>query len=157
MKNKFTMRGEYLIEIIQDGKIIARHKIKNTLTTISQTSRDQMLMGTYTATSDALQIKYFAFGTGSTPATPADTQLQTEIYRKQVTQLTNPSTGTVKSVVSLGTQEVNTIIREIGVFCGPDATSTTNTGTLLSRVNVSITKNSNIALNIIRTDSAAIN
>lgn len=151
------MRGEYLIEIIQDGEIIARHKIKNTLTTISQTSRDQMLMGTYTATSDALQIKYFAFGTGSTPATPADTQLQTEIYRKQVTQLTNPSTGTVKSVVSLGTQEVNTIIREIGVFCGPHATSSANTGTLLSRVNVSITKNSNIALNIIRTDSAAIN
>ena len=79
-----------------------------------------------------------------------------EQYRKQLTTLDNPTTGTVQSVVSLGTGEANFTITEIGVFCGPDATGTANSGTLLSRVNLTIYKNDSLVVDIVRTDSCVI-
>lgn len=85
-----------------------------------------------------------------------DTSLQNEVYRKQITQISNPNPGIVQTVVSLGSQECNYNIREIGVFSGPDAVGTTDSGTLLSRVLVNIDKNTNIVLNVVRTDTCTI-
>lgn len=158
-ENAIDLRGEYCIEArdADTGALLWRKRLKNQLTTINQTIRAQMLMGTYSGTLDALQIKYFAFGSGTTPATPNDTQLENEQLRKQVTQISNPTNGTVSSVLSLGSTEANNFaIREIGVFCGAGATATANSGTLLSRIVTQIDKNSNIVLNVVRSDICTI-
>lgn len=158
IKEEMKLIGSYdiIVRRADTGEIVDRQHIKNQLTVLNQTLRDSQLMGTYSAAADALKIKYFAFGTGTTPAATSDTQLVSEQYRKQLTTLDNPTPGTVQSVVSLGTGEANFTITEIGVFCGPDATGTANSGTLLSRVNLTIYKNDSLVVDIVRTDSCVI-
>ena len=158
MNEKMKMKGHYIIEArdAETGKLLKAWRFDNTLTTINQTIRTQMLMGTYSGAVDALQIQYFAFGTGTTPASPSNTQLVSEQFRKQITQITNPSTGVVQSTCSLTATDANFTITEIGIFCGPSASSSPNTGTLLSRVNTNINKNSNIVLNVVRVDTCTI-
>ena len=159
MKDELSLRGEYLIEVreAKTGRLIKQVPIKNTLTLINQQIRTAMLLGAASGyTMNDLVIKYFAFGTDSTPATSSDTQLGAETLRKQVTNITQTSPSTVRSIVSLGTQEGNFYIKEIGVFVGPNATGEANTGTLLSRVVVDIDKNSNLVVNVIRSDICTI-
>lgn len=158
MQSKLKMSGFYVIEArdARTGKLLQTWQLKNMLTSINQLTRTQMLLGTYTGPLDALAIKYFAFGTGTTPASYSDTQLENEQFRKQVTQISANSNSSVQSLVSLGTTEANFNITEIGVFCGPNASAVADSGTLLSRVIVNIEKNTNIVLNIVRTDITSI-
>ena len=158
MKDTVDMRGCYTIKALdaKTGDVLRVWSLKNQLTSINQTTRTQMLLGTYNGALDALQIKYFAFGTDGTAATVEDTSLKAEVYRKQITQITQPNASTIQSVVSLGSMECNYDIKEIGVFAGPDATSTPGSGTLMSRVVVNIEKNTNIVLNIVRSDICTI-
>ena len=159
MKEVFCFKGKYVIELIDavTMKKIKTIKFDNMLTSINSTIRQQMLMGTYTGNSNGLQIQYFAFGTGTTPVTINDTKLSNEVYRKQVTQISSPANGTVQSIVSLGAQEANFTITEIGVFCGPNASSSANTGTMISRALTTIEKNSNLIVNVVRLDICTIN
>ena len=156
MKEHVSYKGKYHIEILQNDEVIKAFDVENQLTTINQQIRGQMLTGQYTGGLTALQIKYFAFGTGTTPAAATDTQLENEQFRKQITQLSQPEINQVTSLVSLGYNDANFTITEIGVFCGDDATSAANSGTLLSRVNVSIEKNSSLVINVTRTDLCTI-
>ena len=160
MKNGDDMHleGRYEIELrdAASGRLIKRLRLKNQLTTINQAVRAQMLMGTFTGDTDALQIAYIAVGTGTAAASASDTALGNETFRKAITQQTLASAGVVRTIVSLGQSEANGTIKEIGVFCGANANGNANTGTLLSRINVNITKNSNMVLNIIRTDICTI-
>jgi hypothetical protein len=159
IREKANMKGSYLIKAINadTGEPMKIWRFDNQLTTINQDIRSQMLAGNYTAGNNALEIRYFAFGTGNTPPTASDTRLESEIYRKQVTQLTQSGAGVVTSVVSLGSLECNYHIQEIGVFCGPSATADENTGTMISRVLFDLDKNTNIVLNIVRTDTCTLN
>lgn len=158
MNDAIGYHGRYAITArdASTGALLRVWHLDNQLTAISQEVRAQMLLGTYTGAPDALAIKYIAFGTNATPATPQDTRLGVEVLRKQVTQLTRLDTATVQSIVSLAASEGNMNIREVGVFCGPNATGSANTGTLLSRVVVDITKNSNMVLNVVRSDICTI-
>ena len=160
MNENIKLKGRYRVEArdAKTGKLIKAWAFDNQLTAINQNLRVAMLTGASTPayTEGMFHIKYFAFGTGTTPASVNDTQLESEQFRKQITQITQPSTGVVQSVVSLTTGEANFNIREIGVFCGADATNTANSGLLLSRVNVDIEKNTNIVLNIVRQDICTI-
>lgn len=154
-----SMHGSFRIEWrdARNGRLLDEKTVNNLLMPINRDIRTQMLMGTYAGGTEAIHIKYFAFGTGSTAATPQDTQLESEQLRKQITQISNPEPGKVISVVSLGAGEANDFdIREIGVFCGANASSTANSGTMISRVVAQIDKNSNIIVNIIRTDTCII-
>ena len=157
MTDNLSMRGSYRI-IARDastGRLLWAKRVNNMLTACSRTARVQMLMGTYDGDGSEFEIKYFAFGTGSATPTQTDTQLDVEVYRKQVTQISADG-GTVTSVVSLGAAEGNYAIREIGVFCGPAATASANSGVMLSRALVNIEKNTNIVINIMRRDVCSI-
>lgn len=160
MSDSIKLKGRYLIEArdAATNKLLRAWRVENQLTNINQNLRAAMLTGTagslYSA--DMFEIKYFAFGDGTNAAAPSDTKLQNELFRKQVTQLQTTSASTVQSIVSLTIGEANFGIKEIGVFCGPEANAAANTGLLLSRVNVNIDKNSNIVLNIVRSDVCTI-
>ena len=158
MQEPFKMSGEFLIQAVdaKSGAVLWEQTVKNQLTEINRTIRNQMLQGTYTGATDALQIKYFAFGTGTATPAVTDTQLGNEQFRKQLTAIAEPNNSTVQSTCSLTSAEANFVIKEIGVFCGPSATSAANSGTLMSRVAVNIDKNSNMILNVVRSDICTI-
>ena len=155
MRDMYEIRGAYRLELVdkESGRVIWKKSVKNQLTAPNVTDRLDNLMGVLSRPN--LDIAYFAFGDGTTTATVNDTQLVNELFRKQVTAKTRGN-NYVQSVVSLGGNEANFTIREIGVFCGPAATEAANTGTLLSRVNVNIEKNENLVLNITRMDTVQI-
>lgn len=159
MDDKSNMVGYYTIEArdAKTGDLIKQWKIKNLLTKINQTVRTQMLLGTYAGTVKDFEIKYLAIGTGSTTPAITDTKLANEVFRKQITQITNPSDGVVQTIVSIGSSEANYYIQEIGIFAGTSATAATNSGNLISRILFPFDKNSNIVLNIVRNDICTIN
>ena len=159
MKEAMKIKGHFRIEAIdaESGTILRTWDIDNLLTQQNQYVRTQMLLGTYAGTVNDFAIKYFAFGTGTGTPAVTDTQLFNEVYRKQVTQLSNPSDGVVQSVCSLGSLEANYDLTEIGVFCGNSASSLPGTGLLLSHIMWNFSKNTNIVLNIVRSDICTIN
>jgi len=158
-KENAGFRGEYEIEII-DTKTGEREKLhlKNTLTNINKDIHLAMLLGITSGYQfDDLDIKYFAFGDGSTTATATQTKLINERFRKQITTKERPSgQNYVESVVSLGSPDANFTIREIGVFAGSAATGTKDSGNMISRIVVNIEKFENKIINIIRRDFITI-
>lgn len=92
---------------------------------------------------DDLNISHLAIGTGTTTPAKTDTTLETEYFRKAVSSKSyTDDVFTAKML--MGTTEGNTTMTEIGVFA--DATDTVDTGTLLSRIAVNITKTDSISL-----------
>lgn len=157
IKDKMSMRGFFRIQAIdvKTRKIVREWQIENQLTAINRTVRTAMLTGKFTGAANVLQLRYFAFGTGTTEPNENQTQLVDEQFRKPLTQLYE-SNGNVISVVSLQANEANFRIREIGVFCGGSASAAADSGTMLSRIICDIDKNQNIVLNIVRTDTTAL-
>lgn len=99
-----------------------------------------------------VQIKYLALGTSEDPITDSDTQLGTEIFRTLVSnqELTGIGELTTDFVV-LDAEAVGNI-REMGIFGGSTATSTANSGTLISRILWSRDKTNSEEINIKRID-----
>lgn len=159
MKEALHFKGHFQIEALDahNGKVLKIWQMDNLLTEISQKVRTQMLLGTYKGTVNDLAIKFFAFGTGTGTPSVSDTKMFDEVYRKQVTQISNPSSGVVQSVCSLGSLEANYDLTEIGIFCGPEASSLPDSGIMLSHIMWKFDKNTNIVLNIVRTDTCTIN
>lgn len=80
------------------------------------------------------KITYVALGSGSSTPTPANTQLDNEIFRKAVTSYTNGATGEILISMYLGpTDAVNVDIEEVGFFAGNSATNALNSGVLVAR------------------------
>ncbi len=158
MIDKINHKGLYIIEERDavTNKLVKSHHLNNMLMAINQMVRSGMLKGDYAGTITDLEIKYFAFGTGTDPVLVTNTQLQTEAYRKAYTKKTLIDASTVQTVCSIDALEANFTIREIGIFCGPAAGAGADSGIMLSRVAVNITKNSNIVLNITRNDVCTI-
>lgn len=159
MKEENHLHGEFILRArdAKTGAVLSEQRIENQLTAVNQQYRAAMLTGQTTGmTMGDLVIKYFAFGTDATPATAADKQLGAEQYRKQVTQLAKSNASTVTSVCALLAGEANFVIREIGVFCGINASGEANSGIMLARVVVNFEKNSNIVLDVYRQDVCAL-
>lgn len=100
-----------------------------------------------------LQIKYLAVGTSNTSVTNTQTQLGAEIFRTiPVTSPTLTATGEITTEFILLESEAIGNIEEIGIFCGASATSTTNSGTMLSRILWKKTKTNSEEITIKRID-----
>lgn len=159
IKSNIHMKGAFSIEIrnAKTGVLLKTLEMENLLTSFSQNIRCNMLSGKYTGGNDGATIRYFAFGTGNGTPAVTDTKLFREVFRKPVSQITCNEKGVVRSVCSLGALEGNYRITEIGVFCGSTATSKADSGSLLSHIMVDIKKDTNVILNIVRTDTCTIN
>lgn len=147
MKERLGLKGHWTIVIRQDGRVIRTVEIDNQLTNLYQHSVLDQLKGNEFA---SLEIKYFAVGVGTTLATAEDTQLEDEQFRSVPTSKTIMD-GYLQTIWVLTTEQANFRIREIGVFAG-DATSTVDSGTLLSRISVDIEKTENLEITFIRRD-----
>lgn len=79
------------------------------------------------------KITYVSLGTGTTPPTIGDTQLQAEVFRKAVSSYSVLGTGEILIGLYLGpTDAVGVDIEEVGFWAG-SATSALNSGTLVAR------------------------
>ena len=151
MRENIGFKGHWTIEIRQDGKVIKTLDFDNILTNLYKQDVLNQLKGDAFA---SLQIKYLAIGTGTNPASVSDTQLQTEVFRMIPTSSSKTS-DYVQTIWVIPTNVGNFTYKEIGVFAG-SATATANSGTLLSRVNVNIEKNSSMEITFIRKDYVTI-
>ncbi|MFK7695922.1 hypothetical protein [Paenibacillus sp. HJGM_3] len=108
---------------------------------------------------DALQvftdceIKYMAWGSGTTAPAATQTQLVSEAGRKAVTRQTAGGTGVGVTTVYLAPFDANVQIQELGWFAGATATSAANSGVMIARVLFSRLKNNLESIQVDRTDT----
>jgi hypothetical protein len=122
----------------------------NIITNVSKNLWRDGLSGAVTDT----EIKQVALGNNVTAPGAADVVLGNELFRKAVTQQTNPGTGQVKTIAYIAPAEATTFtIQEIGWFAGASATGTANSGVLVSRVLYNRAKTNLESLQIERTDT----
>jgi hypothetical protein len=93
----------------------------------------------------SLLISHMALGSGTNAPANADTTLQTETYRNAIASLTN-SSNIAYATGFFSTTETSGTYREVGLFIAGSGTA--NTGTLLSRSAINITKSATETLTI---------
>jgi len=101
-----------------------------------------------TVINDELNITHLGMGDTITPATRADTTLANETLRQAITSKSSTD-DYFNVVIFLETSQGNVtggFIKELGIFC--NATSTLDSGTMISRAVVNIKKNVNIKLTL---------
>lgn len=140
-----SLKGSY-VATIRDavtGEIKRKYYYENIVPTVGRT----MIANNLTSASPTNVMKITHVALGSSTSTPAnsDTQLGTETYRNAVASLTNASnigyaTGFYSASETSGTY------REIGLFS--NGTGSANSGILLSRVSVNITKTTSETLTL---------
>ena len=91
-------------------------------------------------------ITYGAVGTGTDVPVNGDTQLQTELARKQVSSR-NFSANVITVRTFFTASEAVGALKEFGLF-GEDATGAADSGTLFQRVNIDKTKTASKTLTI---------
>jgi hypothetical protein len=99
------------------------------------------------------EIKYLAWGSGNTAASSTDTVLETESGRKLITSQTSSNIGVCFSICYIAPTEGIGNIEELGWFSGVNASATTDSGTLISRVLYSHTKTALESITITRKDT----
>jgi hypothetical protein len=138
LANTVTMKGVYtftLENILTKAKRVFVYE--NLVPTVGRTMIADNLTNA-TPDNDML-ANYIALGTGTNAPANGDTTLQTEVYRNNTASRTNASNIAYISGFIDATETTGTY-REAGIFC--DGTSSANTGILLSRVAINITKSS---------------
>ena len=129
MKEELTLNGKYTIQVVEDGKIIKELVIKNVVTNVGKALILNNLLRDET-TPVLTNVNYLALGSGSNPATSANTSLQTETYRTTFTS--SIITGNIITFnVTIPPGAGPLTINEIGAFI--NATNSAGSGTLLSR------------------------
>lgn len=151
MKEQTRLKGHWTIEVRVNGELRETIELDNQLTEAYRQSILNQLAGN---TAVDLEIKYLAVGTDNTPATAQDTTLGAELFRSVPTARTVVGTY-MQTFWVLTTEQANGSLREIGVFAG-DATASPNTGTMISRIVISLEKNDTMEVTFIRKDYVII-
>jgi hypothetical protein len=147
-QNRF---GEFLIQVKERGIIVHEEVVKNRIMNAILNEEINILTGAPTD----IEIKYVAFGTGTTPVTNTDTQLANEPASARFIPSIAPhltATGEVRTEFTILETEAQIVIEELGIFAGSSATSAPNSGKLLARVLWHFDKTANVELSITRID-----
>ena len=134
---KFTLRD------INTGEVIVK-EYRNLIPTSGRTAIASWLTNA-SPTPASIKLNYTALGTGATAPANGDTTLQTETYRKAIASTTNAS-NIAYATAFYTAIECSGTYTEAGVFM--NGTGTANSGTLFSRVAVSIVKTTSQSLTI---------
>lgn len=150
-KEQTRLKGHWTIEVRVNGELKETIELDNQLTEAYRQAILNQLAGN---TAVDLEIKYLAVGTDNTPATAQDTTLGAELFRSVPTAKTVMGTF-MQTYWVLTNEQANGSLREIGVFAG-DATASPNTGTMISRIVISLEKNDTMEVTFIRKDYVII-
>lgn len=135
-------KGIYVIRCDKQKQIVVNTITNNALYNIAATLKGNANM----------EIKYLAFGTGTTIPSVSDTKLANEIGRIPIGAQAQTGSKIVSHFTISSSDYDGTVINEFGIFCGTGANSTTDSGILLSRILAPITKVSGADILIERTD-----
>lgn len=130
-----------LEDVITGEKIVKRYK--NLVPTTGLTLIANNL--TDATPTNTMLITHAALGTGTNAPAAGNTQLQTETYRNAIASLTN-SSGVAYATAFFNQTEVTGTFKEAGLFT--NATGAANSGVLLSRVAIDVTKTNTQKLTI---------
>lgn len=145
IKDKVSLKGVYTFTIrdAKTGKIKRQITVENIIPTVGR----GMIANNLTAASptNTPRVTHVALGSGTNAPANGDTTLQTETYRNAAASRTNVNnvayvTGFFSATETSGTY------REVALFC--NGTGSANSGVLLSRVAVNITKTTSETLTI---------
>jgi hypothetical protein len=126
---KFTLRD------VITGKVEV-FEYDNLIPDVGRLFMADRMVGTYGSATDFINIA--ALGTGLTPPAASDDTLQTEVYRNAIASHST-DVGIVYVTAYFKTTEVTGTFREAGLFSRGDS-SVTDSGILVSRVAINITK-----------------
>lgn len=150
MINEINWSGQFIIKVknLKTGEekteVIKNKVMDNVL--------NQLIGSLHQGINPNIEIKYLALGTSNTPVTTSDTKLGNEIFRTPIINQELTATGELTTdFVVLDTEAVGSI-REVGIFGGSTATSSLNTGILISRILWTKEKTSSEELNFKRID-----
>jgi hypothetical protein len=145
MKESITLKGHYRFtkRNIYTGEITGVYEYDNIIPTVGRSAIVNNIFNV--APTYDLLANYVALGSGTNVPANGDTTLQTEVYRNLVASRSEDNnigylTGFFSATETDGTY------REAGVFM--NATSIANSGVLLSRVAINITKSSSESLTV---------
>lgn len=130
------------------GLLVAETRIENVITDAWKNH----LRDGYRGLESDFEIKYMMVGTGTTAPDAGDTQLDAEVFRKQVTKQTAGAVGILTTTVFLAPGEANLAIKEVGWAGGPDATGAPDSGVLVARIAWDHDKNSSQSVQADRED-----
>ncbi|MCH7541548.1 hypothetical protein IH981_02090 [Patescibacteria group bacterium] len=140
----FRGRWKFTIRDAKTGKIKRVYEYENLIPTVGRSLMAEALSGGLAAIAD-IEINKTALGTGVTAPANGDTKLETEVFRKDVASATFSSNKLfITAFYTAG--EVSGTFAEAGLFIKGLAGA--DTGTLFSRVSISITKSSSETLTI---------
>jgi len=140
--------GKFIITSISNSKT-ETIEINNMITNIGLNFLRDALKGDVT---DA-EFKYLAVGTSSITVSATNTQLFNEIFRTQFTSLTAGTDGVLNSTAIILDNEAVAQIEEVGIFAGSTASSSTNSGIMISRILYSRNKTNLESLQFNRVDT----
>ena len=147
--SKFLWEGTFQI-IIKSPYERRVARLRNMITDAGLNYMRDLLDGTITLPTS---IQYIALGTSNTAVAATDTKLGNEVFRKEVTKQEVMGTGEVQTTCYIAPYEANEQIEEIGIFAGPNATATKDSGVMIARVLWSHLKTELESLQIVRTDT----
>ena len=143
---------EIVVRNVQTGEIVDRTDITNQIKNVALNMMRDVLSG---AVTDG-EIKYMAWGSGSTANSASQTKLVTEFGRKAVTSQAAGATGVLTTTTYISPSEgTEATIEELGWFAGSGATATADTGILVGRVLYSRAKTALESIQVVRTDTFA--
>jgi len=153
LRGLLRIRTNIKVEVLDlRGKLTDLKRMPNLYTTIGLNLLRGALGGDYTAINDGT-IRYVAIGDNNTAPALGNTTLVNEVFRKPVTSIDIATDAVCESILYIAASEAVGAIEEIGWFCGPSATATADTGSLLARVLYSRVKTNLEAIRITRTDT----
>lgn len=132
------MTGNIEIIVLEDDLIKGHQRMRNIVTLLGRTELADLLRG------QGDPAMYLAVGTGSRAPAAADTALQTEVYRDQVTDMSAASGELTISHFLPGVAAVGHTLREVGLWTAASG------GSLLARalLDRTITKTDRITASI---------
>jgi len=144
IKENYSIKGRMIFTIrdAKTGKIKRRYKYDNLIVTVGRSVLAQKLASDDTYTG---HVDYGALGTGTNAPANADTQLQTEVYRKAVSSYTSNNNIAYISFFYNATETTGTY-REFGTFI--DGTAVADSGQLFTRVAINVTKTNTESLTL---------
>lgn len=139
VKEKMGWIGKIILTKIRNGKIIKEYEFFNLITNLAL---NEIVKSLYSVPD--MQLMYLAIGDDDTASQASDTTLGNEIYRTPIISKLSSGTGECTSrAILLDTEPFaatipatgfQMTIKEIGFFAGTLATSTADSGTLISRI-----------------------
>lgn len=139
ISDALKIKGRLRITVFNQDGSVAQEQVEDNLVVDAGMSAILSHLTSGSPSPSTLRVNKIALGSGTNAPNASDTTLQTEVYRNN-TASANKS-GTVATITGFfSTTETNGTYREAGLFI--NGTASANTGTLLSRVAINITKSS---------------